>query len=218
MNGPDNLIEEIFEQSDELTEKQKKIILAAIQSFAEKGYASTSTSEIAKSAGVAEGTIFRHYKTKKDLLYSIIEPMLKKFIAPFVIKDMEKVLNEKHASFEDFLRAMIENRISFLSKNMLLFKILIQEIPFQPELKALFKEHIGTKVITRFTQVVEHYQEKGELIDAPPLTIIRLTASAIFGYLIVRNLLLPELDWDDQAEIDQTVQMIMHGIAVPKQA
>jgi AcrR family transcriptional regulator len=216
MNGPDNLIEEIFEQSDELTEKQKKIILAAVQAFAEKGYASTSTSEIAKNAGVAEGTIFRHYKTKKDLLYSIIEPMLRKFIAPLVIKDMEKVLKKEHATFEDFLRAMIENRIKFLSKNMLLFKILIQEIPFQPELKDLFKEHIGTKVIERFTEVVEHYQKKGELIDVPPFQIIRLTASAIFGYIIVRNLLLPELDWDDKEEIERTIQMIMHGISTKK--
>ncbi|MDF1507259.1 TetR/AcrR family transcriptional regulator [Robertmurraya sp. DFI.2.37] len=216
MNGPDNLIEEIFEQSDELTEKQKKIILAAVQAFAEKGYASTSTSEIAKNAGVAEGTIFRHYKTKKDLLYSIIEPMLRKFIAPLVIKDMEKVLKKEHATFEDFLRAMIENRIKFLSKNMLLFKILIQEIPFQPELKELFKEHIGTKVIERFTEVVEHYQKKGELIDVPPFQIIRLTASAIFGYIIVRNLLLPELDWDDKEEIERTIQMIMHGISTKK--
>ncbi|MGG0719006.1 TetR/AcrR family transcriptional regulator [Robertmurraya massiliosenegalensis] len=216
MNGPDNLIEEIFEQSDDLTEKQKKIILAAIQSFAEKGYASTSTSEIAKNAGVAEGTIFRHYKTKKDLLYSIIEPMVKKFIAPFVIKDMEKVLNQEHATFEEFLRAMIENRIIFISKNMLLFKILIQEIPFQPELKGLFKEHIGTKVIARFSQVVEHYQTKGELIEAPPSSIIRVVASSIFGYIIVRNLLLPELNWDDKAEIDRTIQIVMHGISAEK--
>ncbi|GIN63162.1 TetR family transcriptional regulator [Robertmurraya siralis] len=216
MNGPDNLIEEIFEHSDELTEKQKKIILAAIQAFAEKGYASTSTSEIAKNAGVAEGTIFRHYKTKKDLLYSIIEPMLEKFIAPFVLKDMEKVLNQKHATFEDFLRAMIENRIKFLSKNMLLLKIFIQEIPFQPELKNLFKEHIGTKVIARFTQVVEYYQAKGEILVAPPFNIIRFIASTIFGYLIFRNLLLPELDWDDKAEIEQTIQMIMHGISTQK--
>lgn len=48
-----------------LSEKQIKILEAAIEIFAEKGYASTSTSEIAKRAGVAEGTIFRHYKTKK---------------------------------------------------------------------------------------------------------------------------------------------------------
>ena len=208
-----NLFEEIFEQDSELTEKQKKIIVAAIEAFAEKGFASTSTSEIAKSAGVAEGTIFRHYKTKKDLLMSIVAPMVKKSIAPFVIKDMEKVLNHEYEKFEDFLRAMIENRIAFIGKNTLLFKILIQEIPFQPKLKDLFKEHIGARVIERFTKIIEHYQEKGELVDLPPSTIIRMTVSSIFGYLVTRNLLLPELKWDDKTEVERTIQFIMHGIS-----
>lgn len=213
MNGPDNLIGDIFEQNDELTEKQKKILIAAIEAFAEKGFASTSTSEIAKSAGVAEGTIFRHYKTKKDLLISIVGPMVQKFIAPFVIKDMEKVLNYEHEKIEDFLRAIIENRIAFVSKNMLLFKILIQEMPFQPELKELFKKHIGTKVIERATKIVEHYQAKGQLVDLPPATILRGILSNIFGYIVTRNLLLPELNWDDGVETERTIQFILHGIS-----
>lgn len=65
-----------------MTQKQFKIIEAAIEVFAEKGYAGSSTSEIAQKAGVAEGTIFRHYKTKKDLLLSIVSPMMSKLIAP----------------------------------------------------------------------------------------------------------------------------------------
>lgn len=213
MSQQDQIIEHIFEQDDELTEKQKKIIIAAIQAFAEKGYASTSTSEIAKNAGVAEGTIFRHYKTKKELLISIVSPMMKRFVAPFVIKDMEKVLNHNYETFEEFLRAMIDNRIAFVEKNMLLFKILIQEIPFQPELKELFKEHIGIKVIERFTKVIKHYQEKGQLVDLPPSTVIRVVASTMFGYIVARNLLLSELEWDDKSEIDHMIQFILHGIS-----
>ena len=60
--------ESVLEQTGEdghLTEKQKRIVQAAIESFAEKGFSATSTNEIAQKAGVAEGTIFRHYKTKK---------------------------------------------------------------------------------------------------------------------------------------------------------
>ncbi len=47
-----------------------RILEAAVDMFGEKGYASTSTSEIAKRAGVAEGTIFRYYKTKKRFITS----------------------------------------------------------------------------------------------------------------------------------------------------
>lgn len=216
MSDQDKIIDELFDHVDGLTEKQKKILAAAIESFAEKGYSATSTSEIAKKAGVAEGTIFRHYKTKKELLLSIVSPMMAKLIAPFVIRDLNKVLNHDYDSFEDFVKAMIENRAKFLKNNMQLFRILIQEIPFQPELKEQFKEHIATKVFERLKQVVEHYQAKGQIIDAPPYSVIRITASTIFGYLVARYLLVPEADWDDEAEIERTVQFLMHGLSPNK--
>lgn len=50
------------------------------------------------------------------------------------------------------------------------------------------------------------------MIDAPTPAIIRFTVSAIVGYLLVRLLLMPEHDWDDEAEIEQTVSFILHGI------
>ncbi|UII55829.1 TetR/AcrR family transcriptional regulator [Cytobacillus spongiae] len=216
MSYEEKYFEELFEQSNDFTEKQKKIMIAAIESFSEKGYAATSTSEIAKKAGVAEGTIFRHYKTKKDLLLSIVAPVMAKLIAPFVIKDLYKVLNHDYDQFEDFLRAMIKNRTEFLRNNMPLFKILLQEIPFQPELKQQFQEHIANKVFDRFKKLIEHYQAKGEIIDLPSVAIIRTTASIVFGYLLSRYLLFPEGDWDDEKEIEQTISFIMNGISAKK--
>lgn len=207
------MITQLFDDEKELTDKQKKIILAAIDSFSEKGYAATSTSEIAKKAGVAEGTIFRHYKTKKDLLLGIVAPTMAKLLAPFVIKDLYKVLDTKYENFEDFLRAMIENRVAFAKKNMPLLKILIQEIPFHPELKEQFFEHIAKKVFERYVKVTEHYQEKGQIIDIPPQQVIRLTVTTIMGYLIGRYILFPDATWNDEEEIELTIKFLMRGLA-----
>lgn len=208
-------MDELIDDKEELTEKQKKIIVSAIESFAEKGYSATSTSEIAKKAGVAEGTIFRHYKTKKDLLLAIVAPVMAKFVAPFIIKDLKKVLDQDYEHFEDFLKAMLENRRDFLVKNLPTVKILLQEIPFHPELKDLFKEHIALKVYQRFEQLVVHYQSKGQIIEIPAYSVFRLSFSSIFGYLIARYMIMPEADWDDEAEAERTVQFIMHGLAGP---
>lgn len=212
MSDQDLILQQLFDDADGFTDKQRKIIVAAIDSFSEKGYAATSTSEIAKKAGVAEGTIFRHYKTKKDLLMAIVAPTMAKFLAPFILKDLNKVLHTKYDCYEDFLRAMIENRKTFLKGNLSLFKILLQEIPFQPELQAQFKEHILPKVYERFRELIKYYQDKGEIIDLPPYSIVRMVASTIFGYLIGRYLLFPEVDWDDELETERTVQFIMHGL------
>ncbi|MFL8937647.1 TetR/AcrR family transcriptional regulator [Rossellomorea oryzaecorticis] len=207
-----DIFKQLFEQEEPFTEKQQKIVEAAIEMFAEKGYASTSTSQIAKKAGVAEGTIFRHYKTKKDLLLSIVSPTMAKLIAPFVIRDINKVLDAKYERYEDFLKAMIMNRQEFLKDNMTVFKILIQEIPFHPELKEQFKEHIARKIFEKFTALVDHYKEKGQIIDLPSPAVVRFSATSIFGLLLVRYVFLPEEDWDDEKEIEMTVQMIMNGV------
>ncbi|MBD8070816.1 TetR/AcrR family transcriptional regulator [Bacillus sp. PS06] len=212
----EKIIDDLFDQDDELTDKQKKILAAAVGFFAEKGYASTSTSEIARKAGVAEGTIFRHYKTKKELLLSIVAPVMAKFIAPFVIKDLNKVLNQEYESFEDFIRAMIVNRMKFLQQNMPLFRILIQEIPFQPELREQFKEHVALKVFAKLEQLVKHYQVKGQIIEMPPYSVIRFTGSTVFGYIIARYIIVPEAQWNDEEEIERTVHFLMHGLSPKK--
>lgn len=213
MSENDVQFDDLLDDSGELTEKQQRIILSAIESFAEKGYSATSTNEIARKAGVAEGTIFRHYKTKKDLLLAIVAPVMAKFVAPFIIKDLKKVLDKDYEHFEDFLTAMLENRREFLIKNLPTVKILLQEIPFHPELKELFKEHIALKVYARFEKLVEYYQEKGEIIEIPAYSVFRMAFSAIFGYLIARYMILPEADWDDAAESERTIQFIMHGLS-----
>ncbi|MFD2446852.1 TetR/AcrR family transcriptional regulator [Bacillus sp. CGMCC 1.16607] len=216
MSDSENMMENLLGEDESLTEKQKKIIIAAIESFSEKGYASTSTSEIAKKAGVAEGTIFRHYKTKKDLLISIVTPIMSKLIAPFVMRDLNKVLDTPFERYEDFLKAMIINRRDFLQKNFPILKIMLQEIPFQPELREQFKKHVVKNIGQRLDALAKHYQGKGEIIEIPTLNVIRFTASTIIGYLLSRYLFFPEADWNDEEEIDRTIQFIMHGLSAKR--
>ena len=54
-----------------MTEKQEKIIEAALELFSKNGFHATSTSKVAKHAGVSEGLIFRHFKNKNGLLAAI---------------------------------------------------------------------------------------------------------------------------------------------------
>ncbi|MNH81341.1 Fatty acid metabolism regulator protein [compost metagenome] len=196
-----------------LTEKQLKIIEAAVEVFSQKGYAAASTSEIAQMAGVAEGTIFRHYKTKKDLLLSIVTPMMGKLLAPFILNNFNDVLEKDYPTFEAFLRAVLINRLAFARKHLKIIKILLQEIPFQPALKEQFIEHIGMKILGRFQQIVKHFQDKGELLEVPTFAAIRFVASSAVGLFVVHLLLAPDLPWDEEKEIEQTIQFVLHGLA-----
>ena len=81
-----------------MTDKQQKIIDAALELFAHQGYANTSTSKIARQAGVSEGLIFRHFTSKEGLLEAIVRMGLAEMrtIAPLVLdgKDPRKVLEQ----------------------------------------------------------------------------------------------------------------------------
>ncbi|MEH7494088.1 TetR/AcrR family transcriptional regulator [Neobacillus niacini] len=211
MTEEELMLQQLFDE-DKLTDKQKKIIVAAIETFSEKGYAASSTSEIAKKAGVAEGTIFRHYKTKKELLVSIVAPLMTKFIAPLVVKDFNKVLDREFETVEEFLRATIENRRDLLLRMLPVVKIMFQEIPFQPELREQFFDLVAKNIFNSVEKVIIGYQEKGLLVDMPPESIARLTITNILSFLFSRYVLLPHLDWDDELEIERTIQFIMHGI------
>lgn len=54
-------------------DKRERITEAAVAVFAEKGFHSARVSDIARTAGVADGTIYNYFRNKEDLLLSIFE-------------------------------------------------------------------------------------------------------------------------------------------------
>jgi AcrR family transcriptional regulator len=63
------------------TEKRQKILETAMKLFVKKGIQGTSTSLIAKEAGVATGTLFHHFPTKEDLLHELYNSIFDKILA-----------------------------------------------------------------------------------------------------------------------------------------
>ncbi len=61
-----------------MTEKQQNIFNTALELFAQNGVDATSTSKIAKVAGVSEGLIFRHFTNKEGLLQAILTEGMEK--------------------------------------------------------------------------------------------------------------------------------------------
>ncbi len=55
------------------SEKQDRIINAAIKEFAQKGYDSASTNEIVKEAGISKGLLFHYFQNKKQLFFFLFD-------------------------------------------------------------------------------------------------------------------------------------------------
>jgi AcrR family transcriptional regulator len=81
-----------------MTEKQENILQAALTLFAKEGYHATSTSKVARAAGVSEGLIFRHFGNKEGLLEAILdegERRLKILVVDIVMETEPKAVIRK---------------------------------------------------------------------------------------------------------------------------
>jgi len=104
-------------------EKQKRIINAALEEFAQKGYKNASTNEIVKKANISKGLLFHYFSNKKNLFLFLLDYSIDIFIKEFysllnydetdIIKRWRQIailkidLIRKHPDLYDFLLASV---------------------------------------------------------------------------------------------------------------
>jgi TetR/AcrR family transcriptional regulator, fatty acid metabolism regulator protein len=64
-----------------VADKREAILRSATSVFAEKGFFNSKVADIAKAAGVADGTVYLYFKNKDDVLHSIFDRAMDEFIA-----------------------------------------------------------------------------------------------------------------------------------------
>jgi AcrR family transcriptional regulator len=85
--------------------KRDQILEAALDLFTERGFHNSPTTLIAKTAGVATGTLFHYFKTKKDLINELYLAT-KSSLAEELVKDFQK-----DASVEERLKVLWMNGV-----------------------------------------------------------------------------------------------------------
>ena len=154
-----------------------KILQAALQLFAKRGYDGTTTKDLAKLAGVAEGTLFRYFATKKAILIEVVT-------AGWVdiLTDLLTELSEM-GSYKAVSQVM-RRRMVNMRQNKDLMRVCFIEAQYHPELK----ESIQTEVITKMTDVAEAFfetaMEKGVYRKLDPKIVAKvfLGIFAIAGF------------------------------------
>jgi AcrR family transcriptional regulator len=190
----------------------ERIVRAAIEVIAERGFRGAATSEIARRAGVAEGTIFRHFKTKQLLLDHIMEPFVERVLAPIAFRDLHRLIDTDYPDFAEFLRVFAHNRLAVAREHVPALRIFLQEVPLSPELRRMVFHHIGRHVIPELLAIIRKYQARGQIRDDPPETVLRILMSALGGYIITRLAILPDHPWNDDLEIERTIGVVARGL------
>jgi AcrR family transcriptional regulator len=123
-----------------------RILEAAQRLFASKGFDGTSTRELAEAAGVAEGTLFRHFSNKKAIL---VEVATSGWVE--ILTDLLTELSEM-GSYKAVAQVMRRRMWNF-QKNADLMRVCFMEVQFHPDLR----DRIQLEVITKMTNVGEAF-------------------------------------------------------------
>jgi len=209
----------LFDESqpeEEISKRQWDILDAAIKIFSEKGYAASRTSDIAKEANIAEGTIFRYFKTKKDLLIGLLMPLMTKFFRPLMFKSMERIMdNEENENIDIVLKKIMMDRMSLIKKNTPLVKTIMVEAIYHPELLEPLQKEVAPTLIPIVDKFFKENIGNGNLRDIDPRLMTRSLISLVAGFSVLTNLF-PEVftKRGDEKEMEGIVDILINGIGI----
>ena len=155
-------------------DKRARILDAAVKVFAERGFHSATVAEIAREAGVADGTIYLYFKSKDDLLLRLFDEKMTALV------EEARTALAKEPDAPARLRRFIHLHLALVEKNPDLASVLIVELRQSAQfLKAADRAKLAA-YIDLIAEVVEGGQDRGELqAGISPQTVKR----AIFGAL-----------------------------------
>ena len=198
-----------------MTAKRKKILETSIDLFAKKGYANTSTTEIAKAAGVAEGTIFKHFGTKKNLLLSSISPFIFEYVLPEMIMDFENAdIKEIYPDFRSFVHDLIYDRFNFMDENYKILHILLAEVLYREELRAQIIDALTPHIMNSFNYVLDYFKSHNMIKDIDNGFIFRTIFINMGGYIVLKYIIKPDDQYDDEKEFKQIEELIVNAFSL----
>jgi TetR/AcrR family fatty acid metabolism transcriptional regulator len=187
------------------TSKRERILRAAIDVFARSGYFNAKVSEIAKAAGVADGTIYLYFDGKEDVLVTIFREHTRHYL-----QTLERDLTSARRA-DERIRTAIRHHLETLGCDRNLAVVSQVELRHSLKFMSLFSQQEVADYLNILRKIVEQGQRDGVFRrNLHP----QLVAKAVFGILdeMVTSWILSEKDYDVAAQADQVADLILTGL------
>ncbi|NOQ26699.1 MAG: TetR family transcriptional regulator [Bacteroidales bacterium] len=161
-------------------EKVDKIFEAALSLFTTKGFHGTPTSEIAKTAGVANGTLFHYFKTKEDLINNLYLNLKNEMVEEST-NGIEKIESLK-LKFEYLWSKTIQWAMTNPQKIFF-----IQQYMYSPYITTNTQEEVD-KIKEVYINLIQSGIENEEIKEIPVDLIYIIATQQLFGmiqYLVI---------------------------------
>jgi AcrR family transcriptional regulator len=178
--------------------RREQILETALELFAAQGFDATSTRQIAKEVGVAEGLIFHYFPTKASLLTAILEDRIEGRRA-FRTRLRPLLEDASGEGVPEVLRAVASGWLATLKRDEEFVVVLFATAQTNTEVRAAWQGLIseGTELLTGYLASRVEAEELRR--DLPLETAATMFVSSLMIFFLTRRNL-PEAEWQDQSD------------------
>lgn len=181
----------------------KEIILSnAKDLISEIGFHKTTTALLAKRANISEGTIYRHFESKEDVLLHILEDLESKYVEFIDTVRLESPYNELS------LEKVLKKHFEFVQHNEEDIKIMLSTYSILKTSRRLM-DSVTLRLREFFEELLTRGKEQGVLRDAPAPQTAWMLVVFMFG------LSRAQLYWPELSDLsDEAVEFCRRSLAV----
>ena len=189
-------------------QKREAILEAAAEVFGEKGYQRATMKEIAARVGIAPGTIYLYFKSKRDLLLAIADRLIGQTVD-------QTLAQAVHLDAKGYIAAILRDRLRFARENQAFLQALVTEVWTDPELQERFFTQIVGPIFASGARYLQAQVAAGKLRPCRVEIVVPAVAGAIILLSTMRalvpNHLLPGIS--DEELIEELAQLYLYGLA-----
>lgn len=191
-------------------DKHQRIIEAATRIFARKGFFPAKVSDIAREAGVADGTIYLYFANKDDILISLFEEQMKA-----VLDNMIRELSKETDPVKK-LHQFALTHLRLIEENKNVAEIIQVELRQSDRFMKEYKNERFAQYLDLIADIIREGQEKGLF---QPDIIPGIAKRAFFGALDEMSrfwVLSSRKEYDIRAAAQQISGYFLRGISIPR--
>src|SRR5215218_3449303 len=159
--------------------RREQIVGAATRVFAEKGFRRATTREVARSAGVSEGTIYNYFEDKDALLLAILDRLNE---TERRAADFEEGMA---TDFRGFLKQYLRRRMTLIWESREVFRVVLSEMLVNGELRERYLRHVADPTMRIAEENLRSRMEQGEVRETDAPLAMRSVAGAVLGVLVL---------------------------------
>jgi AcrR family transcriptional regulator len=187
-------------------DRRAEILAAARAAFAQKGYAGASIVEIARASGIADGTIYKYFASKQDLLFHVMRQFYEGLIAEVAAGVA------RQATLSARLRYLVHRQIEAFVEDEDLCRLFIREVRTADD----YPDSPLHDLNRRYTSIVVRILEAGIAAgEVRPGIEPRLMRDVLYG--AIEHIAWKKVSRGGRLRIEQTTDqllgIILHGIA-----